>query len=171
MTTNRDATLQGLIQHEWPKLRRFFRTKVADGDVLDLVQNTMLAYVEGHPEPGCERQYLWGIARKQVLKHYAKFRGENEPFDSTVHRATDVGPTLSSRLDRRNQVVNALLTLPADQQMAIELRYCEGLQLEEVAASLDVSLATVKRYLSAAEERLRVQIGGVHAIADGYRKL
>ena len=171
MAIDRDAILQRLIKAEWPKLRRFFRTKVAEGDVLDLVQNTMLAYVDGSPERGKERQYLWGIARKQVLKHYEKHRRETEAFDSSVHRATDVGPSLSSKLDRRNRVVAALLTLPADQQMAVELRHGEDLKLEEVAEALGVSLATVKRYLAAAEDTLRAQLGDLAAVIEGYAKL
>lgn len=173
MKTTRDATLERLIKHEWPKLRRFFRTKVAEGDVLDLVQNTMLAYVEGGgpSEPGKERQYLWGIARKQVLKHYEKHRRETQPFDSTVHTAMDLGPSLSSKLDLRNRMVAALLTLPADQQMAIELRHGEDLKLEEVAAALDVSLATAKRYLAAAEDKMRAALGDLGAVAEGYAKL
>lgn len=171
--TTPDAALENLIANEWPKLRRFFRTKVAEGDVLDLAQSTMLAYVEGGgpSEPGKEAQYLWGIARKQVLKHYEKHRRELQPFDSTIHTALDLGPSLSSRLDRRNRLVAALQTLPSDHQMAIELRHGEGLKLEEVAEALEVSLATAKRYLSAAEQKLRSELGSLDAIVGAYAQL
>jgi RNA polymerase sigma factor (sigma-70 family) len=173
MTHQRDAILEGLIKNEWPKLRKFFRTKVPEGDVLDLVQNTMLAFVEngGPREAGNERAYLWGIARKQVLKHYEKHRRQSQPFDSTLHTALDLGPSLSSKLDRRNQLVAALHTLPADHQMALELRHGEDLKLEEVAEALEVSLATAKRYLSAAEEKMRSALGGPDSIANEYAKL
>ncbi|MBK8219367.1 MAG: hypothetical protein IPK71_37060 [Myxococcales bacterium] len=52
--------------------------------------------------------------------------------------------------------------------MAFELRHGEELSLEETAAALDVSLATVKRYLSAAEDKLRVILGdeAAHAAAE-----
>jgi RNA polymerase sigma factor (sigma-70 family) len=172
MTTTRDTILEGLIKNEWPKLRRFFRTKVPEGDVLDLVQNTMLGYVEGGPrDPSAARAYLWGIARKQVLKHWEKHRRQSEPFESAKHTAMDLGPSLSSKLDNRNRIVAALHTLPADQQMAIELRHGEDLKLEEVAEALEVSLATAKRYLSAAEDKLRTELGGTEEIAEGYAKL
>jgi RNA polymerase sigma factor (sigma-70 family) len=171
--TSRQAQLENLIKNEWPKLGRFFRTKVPESDVLDLVQNTLLAYVEGvgPDEPGKEKQYLWGIARKQVLKHYEKHRRQTQQFDSTVHTAMDLGPSLSSRLDNRNRLMAALHSLPTDHQMAIELRYGEELKLEEVAEALDVSLATVKRYLSAAEEKMREAYGDERTVADGYAKL
>lgn len=161
MTTSRDGILEQLIRDEWPKLRRFFRTKVPDADVLDLVQSTMLAYVEGGPRAeGAARAYLWGIARLQVLKHYDKHKRKAEAFDSTLHTAMDLGPSLSSRLDNRNRLMAALHTLPVDQQMAFELRYGEELRLDEVAGAIGVSLATAKRYLDAAEEKLRVELGG-----------
>lgn len=170
--STRDEILEGLIKNEWPKLRRFFRTKVPEGDVLDLVQSTMLAYVEGGPrDASSARAYLWGIARKQVLKHYDKHRRHSEAFDSAIHTAMDLGPGVSSKLDNRNRLTAAMHTLPADQQMAIELRHGEELKLEEVAEALEVSLATAKRYLSAAEEKLRAELGTVDAIAKGYAKL
>lgn len=173
MTTPHDAILDTLIAQEWPRLRRFFRTKVPEADILDLAQSTLLAYAEAGPrDPASARAYLWGIARKQVLKHYDKHRRQGTPFDSTIHTAMDLGPSVSSRLDKRNQLVAALQRLPADQQMAIELRYGEELKLEEVAEALDVSLATAKRYLSAAQKALRDDLGDlVDVVAEGYAKL
>lgn len=158
--TERQKILATLIEAEWPKLRRFFRTKVPDADVMDLVQNTMLAFVDGElRDPGKARAYLWGIARLQVLKHYDKHRRGADPFDSSVHTAMDLGPSLSSRLDRREKLVRALHEMPVDHQMALELRYGEELQLKEVAVALGVSLATAKRYISAAQKRLREVFG------------
>lgn len=158
--THRHTILEQLIESEWPKLRRFFRTKVPDADVMDLVQNTMLAFVSGElRSPEKARAYLWGIARFQVLKHYQKNRRGSEPFDSTVHTAMDLGPSLSSRLDRRDKLIRACQEMPVDHQMAFELRYGEGLSLEEVAVALRVSLATAKRYIAAAQVRLRHEFG------------
>jgi RNA polymerase sigma-70 factor (ECF subfamily) len=171
MPSNNNETLEALIEHEWPKLRRFFRTKVADADALDLVQNTMLAYISGRPTPGTERAYLWGIARKQVLKHYEKHRHGGDPFNSSEHGVPDVGPSLSSKIDRREHIVAALIKLPADYQMAVELRYGEGLELQEVADALEVSLATVKRYLDHAMTTLREEFRDAGTVAESYRKL
>ncbi|GAB4209414.1 MAG: hypothetical protein OHK0013_28850 [Sandaracinaceae bacterium] len=165
--TDRNALLDSLIAREWPKLRRFFRTKVPDADVLDLTQETLLAFVEKQPDATDHRAYLWGIARRMVLKHYEKVRG-SEPFDSATHTTLDVGRSLSSRLDDRQRLLRALHTLPIDQQIAVELRHGEELSLEEVAAALGVSLATVKRYLAAAERTLRELLGDE---ADGVRTL
>lgn len=171
--TDREAVLEGLIQNEWPKLRRYFRTLVPESDVLDLVQNTMLAYVEssGPREPGKERAYLWGIAWKQTLRFYEKNKRKNVPFDSTIHTAMDLGHTVSSRLDKQNRLAGALHAIPVQQQSAVLLRHCEDLKLEEVAEALDVSLATVKRYLSAAEDSLRLELGSLDGIGKEYERL
>lgn len=167
MTSDRKALLDALIAREWPKLRRFFRTKVPDADVLDLTQQTLLAFVEKQSDAAHDRAYLWGIARRMVLKHYEKHRAA-DPFDSTIHTALDMGRSLSSRLDDRHRLLRALHTLPVDHQMAFELRHGEELSLDEVAIALGVSLATAKRYLAAAESKLRASLG---AEADGARSL
>lgn len=170
---NEEGVFDLLIREQWPKLKRFFRTKVPESDVLDLVQNTMLAYVKsgGPVDPAKAREYLWGIARNQVLKHYERHRHGSQPFDSSVHTALDLVPSLSSQLDRRNGVVAALHTLTADEHTAVVLRHGEGLSLEEVAAALDVSLATAKRRLSAGESKLRAKLGSLNRFTEGYREL
>lgn len=172
MTSERDHTLESLIRNEWPKLRRFFRTKAPDAETLDLVQQTMLAFVEGRARAeGSERWYLWGIAHKQVLKLYGKHRS-SVPFDSSIHTAMDLGPSLSSRIDQRTRLLRALHALPLDHQSAFELRHGEGLSLQEVSEALGVSLATTNRYLSLAQTKLRELLGddAEQASAD-YRSL
>jgi RNA polymerase sigma-70 factor (ECF subfamily) len=159
MTTPRDLLLEHLIKNELVKLRRFFATKVPPGDVHDLVQQTMLAFVERRDQiTGSERAYLMGIARFQVLRHYDKRRSATQ-FDSALHTALDVGATFSSMLDSRTRLQRALHQLPVDQQIAFELRHGEELPLDEVAQAIGVSLATVKRYLTAAESKLRELLG------------
>lgn len=172
--TNRDAMLEHLIKTEWPNLRRFFRTKVPEGEVLDLVQATMLAYVEGDgpKEAGKEKQYLMGIARFQLLKYYdSKHRRAGEAFNSELHRVTDLGPSLSSKLDSRNRVVAALQTLTADEQMAVELRHGEDMKIDEIAEAMGKSPATVKRYIASGEEKLRAQLGDMSSVSEAYKNL
>lgn len=168
MTTSREYLLEHLINNELAKLRRFFATKVPGADVNDLVQQTMLAFVERRDQiVGSERAYLMGIARYQVLRHY-NGRRQSTPFDSALHTALDVGPTFSTLLDSRTRLFQALHQLPLDHQIAFELRHGEELPLGDVAEAIGVSLATVKRYLASAETRLRELLGDAadHAGAD-----
>ena len=46
-----------------------------------------------------------------------------------------------------------LSTLQPDEQIAFALRFIDGMELTEVAAACDVSLATIKRRLARAEAR------------------
>jgi len=58
-------------------------------------------------------------------------------------------------------VYGVLERLPAEQRVALVLRRVEGLELSEIAAQMQLSLATVKRRLAAAEARLgRARAGG-----------
>jgi RNA polymerase sigma factor (sigma-70 family) len=166
------ALADELIRTEWPKLERFLRTKVPPVQVQEIAQATFLGYVARfHSIHTDHKAYLWQIARFQVLKYYGRHRtGASTPFDSTTHTVTDLGPALSSVLDRRDRFVRALQALPADHQMAIELRYGEDLSLEQTAAALDVSLATAKRYLSAGEQALRQTLeADMTAVGAAYR--
>lgn len=52
-----------------------------------------------------------------------------------------------------NAVYQVLEELPADEHIAFALRFIEGMELSEVAAATQVSLATVKRRLQRAEKR------------------
>ena len=98
----REATLARLIEEEWPKLRRYFRTLVPESDVLDLVQSTMLAYVEseGPSDPAKERAYLWGVAWRQSQRYYEKHRRKGVPFEE--YDITMGGPRRGEMIERSN---------------------------------------------------------------------
>jgi RNA polymerase sigma factor (sigma-70 family) len=153
-----DHPLSTLARKQWPRLKRFFKSKVAEPDCYDLTQETLLAFVRADPRQIQNPEaYLWGIARKRLLGYYERKR-PTEKFESTRISVAELGG-LSSQLDRRRRLVAALAHLPIDQQVAFELRFGEELQLQEVADAMELSLATVKRYLQAATVRLREVLG------------
>ncbi|MCA9533062.1 MAG: RNA polymerase sigma factor [Myxococcales bacterium] len=166
------AEVDALIKSEWPKLERFFRSKVPPSDIHDLAQNTLLGFVK-RPDTPLENQraYLWTIARRQVIDFYRRGRGDATAFDSSVHSVMHAGPTLSSVINRKNQILKGLQSLPVDHQTAIELKYGEGLTDPEGAVVLDVSMATYKRYVSAGLETLRRLSGVVseEQVGNAYR--
>ena len=59
-----------------------------------------------------------------------------------------------------------LETLPADERVAFALRHVEGMELTEAAEACGVSLATIKRRLSRAEERFRAAAGAHASLAE-----
>lgn len=53
----------------------------------------------------------------------------------------------------------ALSKVSVHSQLCVTLRYVEGMQLEELAKALDVSLASAKRHLKKAEEEVMALLG------------
>ena len=79
------------------------------------------------------------------------------PLESASYVAsTDVSPdeTLASK-DLRDDVSEALRTLPQAESMALVLHYLRGYSYREVAEFLDVPISTVKSRLHSARRRLR----------------
>lgn len=73
-------------------------------------------------------------------------------------------PNASSEVQEALRTTYAVLDkLPADERIAFSLRFIDGMELTEVAAACDVSLATIKRRLARAEERF-TQIAREHPV-------
>ena len=161
-TPEETARVRALANDLYPRLLRFFRSKVPHPDCHDLAQQTFVEYlkqlraksIDNHP------RYVWGIARFQLLK-FIERRRPGVQFNSQQMSMAAVGTSMSLVFARRNHITEALRELNVDEQMAFELRYGEELQLEEVADAMGVSLATVKRYLKAALEKLRAKLRAV----------
>lgn len=147
------------VQDSYPVLRRFFAKKVGPADVQDLAHATIVTFLEKdtsaveHP-----RRYLFAIARNKLLQHFDR-RRSGESFDSQAISIHQISTTLGTKLARSTKLIEALRELPLDWQMALELRYGEGLELGEVAQALDKSLAQTKRYIKAGLDRMREQLG------------
>lgn len=155
------AQIRAMAADLHPRLLRFFRSKVPYPDCHDLAQQVFVAFLRKMQEKPIDdpRAYLWGIARLQLLKFITRRRPVGTQFDSTRLSMAAVGTSLSMHFDRRNRLTTALRELPLEHQLAFELRHGEELQLEELAAAMGVSLATVKRYIKSALERLRELLG------------
>lgn len=173
------TTLSDLARHNWPRLKRFFRAKVTEPDCYDLTQDTLLAFVRADLSRVARPEaYLWTIARNKLIDYYSRKR-PTQVFESSKISIAEVGGGLSSQLDRRRRLTTALHRLPVDQQIAFELRFGEELSLAEVAEVMQVSLATVKRYLQRARESLRATLAEPEyeaigadeaAVVDAYRR-
>lgn len=172
-------SVQALVVALYPKVMRFVRSKVPDPDCYDVVQETMkVCLTLDSSRVRNPPAFLLGVARKQVYKYYER-RRPSAPFDSGRVSIAELGTGPGTRLDRKNLLMHALRSLPADHQVAFELRYGEELTLEEVAETLEVSLATAKRYIAAAKGKLaeilgagrgEIDEGEASRIAEAYRE-
>jgi RNA polymerase sigma factor (sigma-70 family) len=174
-----NATLQAVVLSEYPRVKRFMRSKLPEPDCYDAAQEAMKAFLAIDPARMTNpAAYLMGVARMHVLKYFERHR-PSEQFDSTRVSVAQLGTSMSVQLDRRNLLLHALRSLPLDHQTAFELRYAEELSLDEVAEVLGVSLATVKRYLASARSSLALLLGAAQSelgdretaqLAEAYRR-
>ncbi|MEM6994485.1 MAG: sigma-70 family RNA polymerase sigma factor [Myxococcota bacterium] len=152
-----------LTRLHYHAILRFFELKVT-GPVEDLTQRTFLALVEGRErlrDGASFRAYLYGIARKQVLKYVeAKEREARlDRFDGPPARSVVTSlSTVVARQEEQVVVLRALASLPMEFQIALGLHYLDGLRSREIADVLEIPTSTVTSRLSRARALLREQV-------------
>jgi RNA polymerase sigma-70 factor (ECF subfamily) len=139
-----------------------FRLMGRDADVDDLVQDafvTAFAGLHGLDDPQAFAAWLGSIVvrtagkviRRRVLLERLGLRRKREPIDIDAVAARAVGPDVAAELRR---TYDRLERLPADQRVAFLLRRVEGMELEEIARAMGISLATAKRKIAAAQQAI-----------------
>jgi RNA polymerase sigma-70 factor (ECF subfamily) len=108
------------------------------------------------------RPWLAQIAVRLARRHlrrqrFLRFFGVRGEEDASLDALSDGAPA-EARAELR-QLDEALLRLPSEQRIAWMLRHVEGEPLEQVAAACGCSLATVKRWIDAADTAVRRQTG------------
>jgi RNA polymerase sigma-70 factor, ECF subfamily len=115
------------------------------------------------PEKGSVEQWLFTLARSRILDRLRKLQRLTK-----VNDAIDAGkqiefPTVSvdpleavEIVERRQQVLSALSTIPIAQREVIELAYYQGLTHVEIATRTGLSLGTVKTRLRLGLSKLKV---------------
>jgi len=149
-----------LFRRHFLAIHRFFTSKLRD--IADeLTQRTFLAAVESRARvvgPCSVRAYLFGIARKQLLRHL-EGRGVRIGDDASLHTSIfEIEPSpsdVAAVIESRDRVRVALRKIPLDHQIAIELHFWEGLTVAEIAVALEIPEGTVKSRLSRAKDALR----------------
>ncbi|MGB0678508.1 MAG: RNA polymerase sigma factor [Polyangiales bacterium] len=102
------------------------------------------------------------LRRQRLLRWVSTAQTEFEQELST----TALDPEQHSQL---LQIYRFLDTLPVSERLAWSLRHIEGHALEEVAALCRVSLATAKRRIRAAADKLEASLGAGPTGARGRR--
>jgi RNA polymerase sigma-70 factor (ECF subfamily) len=108
--------------------------------------------------------YVFGIAHNLALNELARAHRKHEQSrsDLTELGAIDPSPGPEEKLDAermRQRLERALARLPERQRAAVLLRSEQGLDYEEIAGSLETTVASVKSLLHRAREGLLAALG------------
>lgn len=149
-----------LFRRNFEVVYRFFDNKL-DRDPDDLVQETFLGCLRGRDRfkrQSSFKTYLLAIARN-TLYRYWRDRGTRPhavDFEQTSIAAlsTSIGTQLIRNEDRA-RLLDALVGLPLEQQLIIELHYWEDLDAEQLAEVFETAPATSRSRLFRAREALR----------------
>jgi RNA polymerase sigma-70 factor (ECF subfamily) len=148
--------------------RVLFRVLGPDVELADLLHDVFVAAltsIDQVRDPSALRGWLTGIAVRKARKCIVKRRRWRiiqffAPSDMPEGEAR-VTPTEVSEALRCTYEL--LERLPADERLAFALRHIDGMELTAVAAACGVSLATIKRRLSRAQQNF-VRMASEHAV-------
>lgn len=158
---------QALFARHFQDVYRFFEHKVS-ADVDDLVQRTFAACVASRDRFRGEssfRTYMFAIARKQ-LYNYLRQQPKGEHFDFDEISIARVSTSPASKVDRANQIDllrHALLQLPAEQQLLLELHYWQDLDAGDLGQVFETAPGTIRVRLLRARDALRKQLSVLQA--------
>jgi RNA polymerase sigma-70 factor (ECF subfamily) len=141
-----------------------YRLMGRDADVEDLVQDSFTEAFRGLDrlaDPQSFAKWLGSIVvrtasktirRRRLMARLGLRRGR-DPIDVDTIASHFASPELAAEL---RAIYEKLEPLPTEQRVAFTLRRIERMPLAEVAATMALSLATVKRRVAAAEVALGV---------------
>lgn len=152
-----------LFNRHFTSVHRFFRNKVREEALEDLVQQTFMASVEGRERFRSDstfRTYLFGVANNLLRDHYRKQRkAEVLDFGETSVQDARVGPnTLLGRRQEHRLLLEALRRIPIDSQIVLELYYWEELSASQTAAVLGIPEGTVRGRVRKAKALLKKKL-------------
>ncbi len=152
-----------LFNRHFTSVHRFFRNKVQEEALEDLVQQTFMASVEGRERFRSDstfRTYLFGVAHNLLRDHYRRQRKvEVLDFGETSVEDVRVGPnTLIGRRQEQRLLLEALRRIPIDSQIVLELYYWEELSASQTAAVLGIPEGTVRGRVRKAKALLKKKL-------------
>lgn len=118
----------------------------------DAVQDAFLRFLEKRPvfrDEGHERAWLLTVTANGC-KSRLRVRKR--------HSAVQLLDTCPAPDEPSRELLEAVLSLPANQRAAVHLHYYEGYTTDEIAAILGQRPGTVRSHLSRAREALREQL-------------
>jgi RNA polymerase sigma-70 factor, ECF subfamily len=170
----RDAAFRELVRrYERPVFSLIFRMVRDRETAEDLAQDAfikVLNHIDRYSPEFKFSSWLFKIANNVAIDHLRKRRIETVSMDGSPHAASaaeveatsfDVAVHQESALDEMESrelgsaIEQAIARLRPEYRSCIMLRHVEGRSYEEIAATLDLPLGTVKTYIHRARHELR----------------
>jgi RNA polymerase sigma-70 factor, ECF subfamily len=99
------------------------------------------------------------LRKRKLRRTFSFWLGKEEDGElDPLSRAADRSKNASEQLENRElgyAVQNAMNTLPFRQRIVFTLRYMEGLSLEDIADSLNITIGAVKAHLWQAGQKMQ----------------
>ena len=152
-----------LFNRHFASIHRFFRNKVGEEGLEDLVQQTFMACVEGKERFRSDssfRTYLFGAAHNLLRDFYRK-RRKSEAVDFADTSAVDAGAGPNTVVGKRREqrlLLEGLRRIPIDSQVVLELYYWEEMSASQTAKVLEIPEGTVRGRVRRAKELLRKEL-------------
>jgi RNA polymerase sigma factor (TIGR02999 family) len=175
MTPNRDddqpgaADLTPIVYRELRQIAAAYLRRERPGQTLQATALVHEAYLRlaGAGTPWRDERHFVGIAARsmrQILVDRARARGAQKRWgelDRVTLSAALAGATEpESMLPAVDEALTRLEQIDPEQARIVELRYFVGLGIEEAAAALDISPATLKRRWALARAWLFRELSG-----------
>ncbi len=162
-----------LLDRHYKSIRRLIVTKIPETEVDDVVQKVIVALLEGRETFRGDakfKTYAMKITRKVIADFYRR-RKQTTSLDVLEFSVSDHGVGLSRLLDDQKSqrlLLEALRSIPIDDQFILELYYWEKMSGPQLAQVYECSESAIRHRLRRAKARLKEQ---VEAIAEEHREL
>jgi RNA polymerase sigma-70 factor (ECF subfamily) len=151
---------EALFQRHFDSIYGFFETK-CEADADELTQATFLACLRARDQFRKEssfRTYLFTIARHELYRVLRGRQRDGARLDFQLSSIAELVSTPGTRIARNQehrQLVEALRSLPVEQQTLLELHYWEDMDIAALAEVFEMPQATIRTRLHRARKALR----------------
>lgn len=151
-----------LFARHYENVRRFFEIRLTHA-AEDLTQRTFLACLESLAKRQLHtsfRSYLFGVARNQMLMHLRSnsrldgLRSFAESSPDRPSRRTSLTGVFA-RCEQQGLLLQAMVELPPDLQIVVQLYYWENLPTAEIGEVMQVPASTITTRLARARELIK----------------
>ena len=154
---------QALFQRHFDSIYGFFETK-CEAEADELTQSTFLACVRARDQFRAQssfRTYLFTIARNELYRMLRTRQRRDDKLDfelSSIAQLISTPRTRMARNQDHERLIEALRSLPVEQQTLLELHYWEDMDIAALAEVFDAPTATIRTRLHRARKNLRDKI-------------